>query len=144
MPIKTEKGDLKPIIYLGAISEKGLLIVKYKTPPNPLKTGWWLPAPEIEYGQDPNEEAVALVKKLGLQLEHLSLVGIDSFIANDAWHLMAKYRAEVSGEVTSDEIIESRWVTPETLPAAPEFAHGNWEVELCRYFLGHNHVPVGV
>jgi len=135
MPIKTEQGDFKPIIYLGAISAQGLLIVKYKTPPNPLKTGWWLPAPEIAYGQDPTDETFALVKKLGLQLHHLSLIGIDSFTANDAWHLMAKYRAQVSGTVKSDEIAESRWVTATTLPAASEFAHGNWEVDLCRYFL---------
>jgi hypothetical protein len=61
--------------------------------------------------------------------------GVDSFIANGAWHLIFKYRVEVTGEVHHDNIEEVLWVTPETLPPATEFAHGNWEVELCRFLL---------
>jgi hypothetical protein len=143
MPISTEHGEFKPIIYLGAIGPKGLLIVKYKTPPNPLKTGWWLPAPEINYGEDPSEEVAALAKDLGLSVRQQELVGVDSFIANGAWHLTFKYRSEVDGEVSHENIEEARWVTAETLPAASEFAHGNWEVELCRFFLDLSAVPAG-
>lgn len=135
MAIQTEKGILKPIIYLGAMGPQGLLIVKYKVPPNPNTLGWWLPAPEIEYGQDPADEMVALVKDLGLELRHMSLAGVDSFIANGAWHLTFKYSVEVTGDVRHDNIEEVRWVTAESLPPAAEFAHGNWEVELCRFFL---------
>jgi hypothetical protein len=75
MPIKTEQGDLKPIVYLGAINNDRLLIVKYKVPPNPNALGWWLPAPEIEFGQDPADEMVALVRDLGLELRTMSMAG---------------------------------------------------------------------
>jgi len=135
MAIQTDKGDIKPIIYLGALGPKGLLIVKYKVAPNPLKTGWWLPAPEINYGEDPADEMANLVSELGLNSLHQSLVGVDSFVANGAWHIAFKYRVEVEGEVLHENIVESRWVTADSLPAAEDFAHGNWEVDLCRFFL---------
>ena len=138
MPIKTEAGDLKPIIYLGAIGPKGLLIVRYKTPPNPIRQGWWLPAPEINYGEDPSEEATKVAKDMGLDVHHQVLNGVESFVSNGAWHLMCKYHLDVTGEVSHENIVESRWVTADTLPAAKEFAHGNWEVDLCRYFLSQN------
>ncbi|MEA2554631.1 MAG: hypothetical protein QOJ65_2807 [Fimbriimonadaceae bacterium] len=135
MPITTECGPFKPIIYLGAIGPGGLLIVKYKVPPNPEKQGWWLPAPEIGYGDDPSEELTGLVSDLGLSLKHQALIGVDSFIANGAWHLLFKYRVAVGGEVSHENIAEHRWVKSDSLPTASEFAHGNWEVELCRFFL---------
>jgi hypothetical protein len=138
MAIQTDKGDIKPIIYLGAISDKGLLIVKYKVAPNPLKTGWWLPAPEINYGGDPSEEMANLVRQLGLKSNRQTFVGVDSFIANKAWHLAFKYRVEVTGDVSHENIVESRWVTADSLPGAEDFAHGNWEIELCRFFLSES------
>ena len=144
MPIQTEHGILKPIIYMGAIGPNGLLIVKYKTPPNPEKQGWWLPAPEIAYGDDPSERVAKLAKDMGLQVHHQSLVGTDSFMANDAWHLLWNFRMHVSGEVSYDNVTEHRWVTAGTLPSAHEFAHGNWEVELCRFFLSASRDPVDV
>ena len=135
MPIQTEKGIFKPIIYVGAVSDQRLLIIRYKTPPNPEKQGWWLPAPEIEFGADPSDEAAALVKEVGLTLNHMSLVGIDSFVANGAWHFMAKFRAEVTGAVHHDNVEETRWITEQNMPPASDFAHGAWEVDLCRFFL---------
>ena len=125
----------KPIIYLGAISLSGLLIVKYKVPPNPDKQGWWIPAPEINYGEDPAEEVAKLVKHLGLTAENQSLVGVDSFMANEAWHLVFKYKVRAEGNVAHDNIEDHRWVTLDSLPPADTFAHGNWERELSRYFL---------
>jgi ADP-ribose pyrophosphatase YjhB (NUDIX family) len=142
MAIKTESGDLKPIIYLGAIGPEGLLIVRYKTPPNPCKQGWWIPAPEIGYGEDPSDEVAALAKDLGLQVRHQELAGVDSFMANDAWHLVFKYRVEVTGDVSHENIEEARWVTTASLPSANEFAHGNWEVDLCRFFLSETEQPI--
>jgi ADP-ribose pyrophosphatase YjhB (NUDIX family) len=136
MPIKTDQGDIKPIIYLGAIGAKGLLIVKYKVPPNPLSPGWWLPAPEINYGEDPSEGAAKVAKEMGLDVRRQQLIGIDSFVNNNAWHFMCKYRMDVAGEVSHENIEDYRWVTVDSLPPASEFAHGNWEVELCRFFLG--------
>ena len=135
MPIETEHGLLKPIIYLGAIGPAGLLIVKYKTPPNPEKDGWWLPAPEIEYGEDPAEQVAKLVQDLGLESKRLRPEGVDSFMANGAWHLVFKYRVDVTGNVENENVLYHRWATAETLPAAAEFAHGQWEYDLCRFFL---------
>ncbi len=135
MPIQTEHGPLKPIIYLGAIGPAGLLVVKYETPPNPEKKGWWLPAPEISYGGDPAEEVDKLVKDLGLESKRLRPEGVDSFVANGAWHLAFKYRADVEGEVENENVISHRWVTADTLPVPTEFAHGQWEYDLCRFFL---------
>jgi|SRR5579885_3627194 len=135
MPICTEYGELKPIVYLGAIRSNSLLIVKYRTPPNPTKQGWWLPAPEIQYGQDPAEQAAKLVSSLGLSLHRQVFAGLESFIANNAWHLLFKYRCEVSGEVKHDNVADCNWITLDNLPPATEFAHGNWELDLCRYFL---------
>jgi hypothetical protein len=135
MPIQTEHGPLKPIIYLGAIGPAGLLIVKYKTPPNPEKNGWWLPAPEIAFGEDPAEEMAKLVTSLGLQAKRLRPEGVDSFVANGAWHLVFKYRADVTGDLENENVVDHRWITLESMPSAPEFAHGQWEVDLCRFFL---------
>ena len=101
-----------------------------------------MPAPEINFGEDPSEEPAKLVADLGLDLRMQTLVGVDSFMANGAWHLMCKFLVEVEGQVSHENIEETRWVTAETLPAAAEFAHGNWEVELCRFFLGAEPVVV--
>ena len=135
MPIQTEHGVLKPIIYLGAIGDGRLLIVKYKTPPNPEKSGWWLPAPEIAFGADPAEQTARLVLDLGLQLKRLRPEGVESFSVNGAWHLIFKYRADVEGEVKDEDLVEHRWVTASNLPPASDFAHGNWEHDLCRFFI---------
>ena len=135
MPIQTEHGPLKPIIYLGAVGPAGLLLVTYKTPPNPEKKGWWLPAPEIGYGEDPADQAAKIVQELGLELKRLRPEGVDSFVANGAWHLIFKYRVDVTGEVENENILYHRWATADTLPSAAEFAHGNWEHELARFFL---------
>lgn len=135
MPIQTEHGPFKPIVYLGAIGVNGLLIVEYKTPPNPDKAGWWLPAPEIRYGDDPAEEAAKLVKDFGLEARRFRPEGVDSFVANGAWHLVFKFRADVTGDVENENVTQHRWVSLETLPPAEEFAHGQWEHDLCRFFL---------
>ena len=135
MPIQTEHGPFKPIIYLGAIDSAGLLIVKYKTPPNREKDGWWLPAPEIAYGEDPAAQVGKLVQDLGLECKRLRPEGVDSFVANGAWHLIFKYRVDVAGSVRNENILDHRWVTSETLPAPAQFAHGQWDYDLCRFFL---------
>jgi len=133
---QTAEGVIKPIVYVGIIKDGKLLLVKYRTAPNPEKRGWWIPAPGLAFGEAPDARARQVVAELGLALESLELAEVESLNLPGGWHLMTHYRARVSGEPAAHaNVEETRWVDAAELAALPDVAHGRWEVQLGRKLL---------
>jgi len=126
----TEGKRVKLITYVIAYDGGRVCLVKYRTPPNPERSGWWVPAPELEYGQDPAERAQAVLRSLGLTRCEVRLAAVESFTTRD-WHLIFHYRATTSSDLAPGVEYESaRWFDVKDLPDAREFAHGSWERDL--------------
>ena len=79
MAFETNEGVLKLIVYVAVVSEGKILLVQYDDAPNPDRGGWWVPAPEMTYGQGPHELAKEV---LG-----------ESFTSPGGWHCMFHYLA---------------------------------------------------
>jgi ADP-ribose pyrophosphatase YjhB (NUDIX family) len=132
----SEEGVIKPIVYIGIVRGDELLMVDYITPPNPNKEGWWIPAPGLEFGEDPAEVAEKTVREFGFEPNDLSLHDVESFVMPGGWHLIYHYRAHVKGEPAKHENVrEYRWVNADQLNVMPNVAHGKWEVSVGRSYL---------
>jgi hypothetical protein len=112
------------------------LLVDYKTPPNPAKSGWWIPAPGLEFGEDPTEKAAAVMTGLGFSKENLKLQDIESFVLPGGWHLIYHFVGHVAGEPKANENINAfKWVTAHELESMKDIAHGKWEIGVGKSYL---------
>lgn len=137
MPLATPNGTIKVIAYVEILKEGQVLLVEYRTPPNPEKPGWWIPAPELEYGEHPEDCALRVLKEFGLEGLELALRDVESFVMPGGWHLIFHYKAESARDIaTSDAIVKHGWFGVQDLPEASTFAHGNWEREVALEVLG--------
>jgi ADP-ribose pyrophosphatase YjhB (NUDIX family) len=125
---ETKAGVIKPIVYVGIIKKKKLLLVEYKRSPNPTRSGWWIPAPGLEFGEDPRQKALNVTQDLGCFAESLELQDVESFVTPGGWHLIYHYRVRILSEVTLAENVKRiRWVSAEELAEIDDLAHGPWE-----------------
>ncbi|WP_284614607.1 NUDIX domain-containing protein [Aquabacterium humicola] len=134
MAIETSQGLLKLISYVGVRNAGRLLIVRYETPPNPDKPGWWIPAPEAGYGDEPFEVAQQALARLGFDDVTLRVMDVESFSVGERnWHVCVHYVGDVAHDPRPREgIAEWRWCAEHELPDAAEFAHRRWEHSLAR------------
>jgi hypothetical protein len=133
MPLETTAGVIKLITYVAVVRDERILLVEYVTPPNPMSPGWWIPAPECEFGQDPADRAAMTLDELGFPGVEARLVEVESFVSPGGWHVIFHYRAEVRTDAAPSEAIRRHaWFGGDDLPRPAEFAHGGWEVKLAR------------
>ncbi len=134
------EGVIKPIVYVGIIKNQKLLLVQYHQPPNPNKSGWWIPAPGLEFGQDPMAAAVAVVNDLGLSSIEMKLQDVESFVTPGGWHLISHFVGATSDEPQIQGNIKAiRWVSAQELSDMNDIAHGKWEIEVGKsYFAADN------
>ena len=128
MPLTTDAGTLKIITYVAVVHDGRILLVEYVEPPNPEKPGWWIPAPEVDFGEHPAHRARSTLESLGLDVRSLTLAGVESFTVGGAWHLIVHYRADASSDARPTEAYRRHaWFGPDDLPPDGAFAHGEWE-----------------
>lgn len=137
MPLKTPEGILKLIVYVGIRREGRLLLVEYASAPNPDKSGWWIPAPEVEYGGDPLECATDELVALGFPDVEPCLMDVESFtMGGGNWHVIVHYVADVDADpAPGPNIRQWAWIDPGTMPEPEKFAHGKWEAALATTML---------
>lgn len=110
--------------------------MQYKECPNPNKLGWWLPAPGLEFGQDPKETAEKVCQDFGLEIQELKLFAVESFVLPGGWHLITHFTADTKSEPKPHSNIKQyKWVTKEQLSRMTEMAHGEWEIEVGKSYL---------
>jgi len=133
---ETNEGLIKPIVYAGIINDGKLLLVDYQRAPNPAKSGWWIPAPGLEFGEDPQEKATKTAVELGLKVESVVLNGVESFVLPGGWHLIYHYVIQTSTQtVHADNIKNFKWVTSQELSEMTDIAHGKWEISVGQSYL---------
>lgn len=133
---ETKEGVIKPIVYVGIIKSGKLLIVDYFNAPNPSKSGWWIPAPGLEFGEDPMEKAESIVSDFGFSNNQLKLKSVESFVLPGGWHLIYHFVCNVTGELNPNENIKAhKWVTPKELEEVTNMAHGKWEIGVGKSYL---------
>jgi ADP-ribose pyrophosphatase YjhB (NUDIX family) len=126
---EAKEGTIKPIVYVGVICKEKLLLVDYKQAPNPNKTGWWIPAPGLNFGEDPAEQAAKVVAELGLAAQSIKLKDVESFVLPGGWHLIYHYVVKTESEtVQNPNIKDFKWVTSDELSKMKDIAHGKWEI----------------
>jgi hypothetical protein len=134
---ETKAGIIKPIVYVGIINDNRLLLVDYVTAPNPNKTGWWIPAPGLEFGDDPKEKAESVANDFGLTVLQIKLIDVESFVLPTGWHLIWHYQIQTNSEPSEHPNIKQyKWVTSEQLAEMHDMAHGKWEIGVGKRFLG--------
>lgn len=123
---------LKLITYFGIRSDDSILLVEYKQPPNPNTKGWWVPGPELNYGDDPEEAAQNFLRSIGYREAKVKLVGTESFVSPGGWHFILKYVADVPEPKVPQVAPFEKWrfFGRKDLPEAKELAHGKWERNL--------------
>jgi ADP-ribose pyrophosphatase YjhB (NUDIX family) len=137
MSLSTPQGVLKLITYVGIRWGGRLLLVDYASAPNPDKKGWWIPAPEVEYGGDPLERAAEELAILGYLDVEPRLMDVESFTMGDGnWHVIIHYVADVNSDPDPGADIQKwKWVDQASLPEPSQVAHGKWEVKLASRML---------
>lgn len=135
--METNEKKIKVVTYLGIVHQNRLLLVQYKVPPNPRrKSGWWIPAPEVGYGEDPKEKVQQQLALWNLQNSDSRLMDTESFVTPGGWHLLYHFHIKTTKANIIDANIESlQWVTKEELASMDDLAHGDWEKELGLSFL---------
>lgn len=133
---KTDEGILKPIVYVGIIKDNRLLNVDYLKAPNAVKVGWWIPAPELEYGEEPQKKAVQICQEFGIQVNSMKLHDVESFVSPGGWHLLFHYVIKTLSEpCVNPNVRNFRWITDSELSEVKDMAHGNWEVRAGQSYL---------
>lgn len=134
--LETNEGTIKLIVYVGIVKAGRLLLVKYKKAPNPDKSGWWIPAPGLKFGEDPTERAKKVATDLGIQIDQIRLKDVESFVLPGGWHVIVHYLILTDSEPRlSQELEATRWASGEELVQMTDIAHGKWEIELGLRFL---------
>ncbi len=133
---ETKEGVIKPIVYVGLVQADKLLLVDYVSAPNPAKNGWWIPAPSLEFGEDPSEKAESIVSEFGFSIEKLKLKSVESFVLPGGWHLIYHFVCRVSGDLKPTKNIKAyKWVTANELEEMKDIAHGKWEIGVGKSYL---------
>lgn len=133
---ETKEGVIKPIVYVGIIREGKLLLVDYVQAPNPAKNGWWIPAPELEFGEDPTEKAETLLSEFGFSGINPKLRDVESFVLPGGWHLIYHFVCSVNDEIKPNKNIKAyKWVSANELEEMKDVAHGKWEVGIGKFYL---------
>jgi hypothetical protein len=133
---ETKEGPIKPIVYIGIINKDRLLLVDYRKPPNPEKPGWWIPAPGLEYGANPQEKVRQICADFGLTVKSLKFKENESFVSPGGWHLIWHYIVKTDGEPQPNSGVKSyRWVTLKELSEIGNMAHGQWEISIGKSYL---------
>jgi ADP-ribose pyrophosphatase YjhB (NUDIX family) len=134
---ETNSGIIKPIVYVGIKNKNRILLVQYKESPNPSKSGWWIPAPSLEFGEDPKEIAENICKEFGFDTTDLKLFDVESFVLPGGSHIITHYNVNVTSEPKPHpNIKEYQWVTSEQLSQMKDIAHGKWEIGVGKSYLG--------
>src|SRR5437868_182491 len=100
MGFETKLGTIKIITYVSIIKNGKILLVDYDQAPNPAKMGWWIPAPEIQFGEHPEERVTQVLESLGLKDELAKLEDIESFETGTGWHLIFHYVVDTTKDVS--------------------------------------------
>lgn len=133
---EAKEGTIKPIVYVGILNNNKLLLVDYKQAPNTTKTGWWIPAPGLEFGEDPAEKAAKVAEELGVQVESLELKDVESFVLPGGWHLIYHYVVKTQSETVEHANIKNfKWVNANELSEMKDIAHGKWEMGVGKSYL---------
>lgn len=133
---ETKEGVIKPIVYVGIVRGNKLLLVDYKNSPNPTKSGWWIPAPGLEFGEDPTEKAALVVAEFGFSDKKLKLQNVESFVLPGGWHLIYHFICHVEAEPKEHENVNQyKWVGVQELEAMKDIAHGKWEIGVGKSYL---------
>lgn len=133
---ETKEGVIKPIVYVGIVKNDKLLLVDYKQAPNPSKTGWWIPAPGLEFGEDPQEKAQKVCEELGIDAKGIKLHGVESFVLPGGWHFICHYIVTTATEPKPHPNVKNyRWVTTAELGEMKDIAHGKWEIGVGKDYL---------
>lgn len=133
---ETKEGVIKLIVYIGVINRGRLLILEYVNSPNPTKSGWWIPAPELKFGEDPEVIVQNTCRDLGLDAASLILSSIESFVVRGGWHFICHYTVKTNSELKLNSNIKNfKWVNIEELEQMKDMAHGKWEIEVGKKFL---------
>jgi hypothetical protein len=133
---ETKEGLIKPIVYVGIVNEDLLLLVDYLAAPNPGKAGWWIPAPGLQYGEDPFEKASKLAEDLGVKAESIQLHNVESFVLPGGWHLIYHYVIKThTKQIQHSNIRDFKWVKAQELSEMTDIAHGKWEINVGRSYL---------
>jgi hypothetical protein len=138
MAFQTREGQLKLITYVGIRRGGRLLVVDYETPPNPDKPGWWIPAPEVAWGEDPMERAARVAAGLGYpDAAGLRLMDVESFTMGEGnWHVIVHFVLDVAHDPTpGPDVRRWQWLAPDASPGPEGFAHKGWEERLARRML---------
>ena len=132
----TSQGSIKPIVYVGIIREGKLLLVDYHVAPNPERAGWWIPAPGLEFGEDPLAKAQSVLRELGFDGDLARLQNVESFVLPGGWHLVYHFVARVDREPCEHGNVRAhRWTDARELETMKDLAHGNWEAKTGRRYL---------
>lgn len=122
-----ENQTAKLVTYLLPRRGDQVYLVRYKESPNPKRSGWWIPAPELTFGEHPEDCAKRILKSLGVEQATLRAAGIDSFVTKE-WHILFYYIGDTTEMPTPGPYYEAgQWFSIDALPAAGEFAHGGWK-----------------
>jgi ADP-ribose pyrophosphatase YjhB (NUDIX family) len=133
---ETKEGTIKPIVYVGIVKGEKLLLVNYKEAPNPTKSGWWIPAPGLNFGEDPAETAKNVAEELGIPNAKPVLFGVESFVLPGGWHMIYHYLVKTELEPKAvGNIRQVKWVTASELAEMNDIAHGKWEISVGRSYL---------
>lgn len=133
---ETKEGTIKPIVYVGILNNSKLLLVDYKQAPNPTKTGWWIPAPGLEFGEDPSEKAAKVAEELGVNVDSIELKRVESFVLPGGWHLIYHYVVKTQSQAVQHANIKNlKWVTANELSEMKDIAHGKWEIGVGKSYL---------
>ncbi len=130
----TPQGVIKPIIYVGIVSQEKLLAVEYKTAPNPGKTGWWIQHRVLNLGKTPQRKRRKCLKNSEPPSE-VRLHGVESFVISDRWHLIYHFVIQAPlFEVRHSNIQNFKWVSASEI-AEVAWAHGSWEAAVAQSYL---------
>lgn len=133
---ETKRGVIKPIVYVGIVKGDRLLLVDYTSAPNPDKKGWWIPAPGLEFGEDPQEKAQAVLAELGYISTPVKLYSVESFVLPGGWHLIHHYVCKVTTDPKSHDNFKAyKWVNQAELESMTDIAHGRWEIGVGKSYL---------
>lgn len=133
---ETKGGTIKPIVYVGIINNGKLLLVDYNESPNPSKSGWWIPAPELEFGEDPQEKAQKVCDELGIKVDEIKSFDVESFVLPGGWHLICHYLVKTESEPKAGGNIKAiRWTSSDELSQMKDIAHGKWEIGVGQRYL---------
>ena len=138
MALETKEGLLKLIAYVGLRRGGRLLVVDYESPPNPDKTGWWIPAPELAYGEDPLERAEKVAAEFGYaDASALRLMDVESFTMGEGnWHVIVHYVLDVAADPSPGPNVRRwQWLAVADSPGPEGFAHKRWEEGLASRML---------